>query len=309
MRSGFWSGLPLAALAAAAVPARGLQLTQVTFNAQPPYEAYQSEPAWSPDGTSIAFTGSFWQPGAWEPFFTIGIVMPTGGAPPQFDPWVYSNGHPSWSPDGSRIAFAAFLYGDVGIWTAPLGTGGAVQLTTDGYDRRPAWSPDGGEIAFERQGQIWVVPATGGPATPLASGPNAHNPAWSPDGSKLAYDAGGHVWVVDRMLQTPSQITSGATSDEHPTWSPDGRWIAFTSRRVGGPALWVVSSTGGPPIQLTTGDTHDIDPAWSPDGRTIAFTSYRGGTGDHIWIATDLPDFSVAVHATTWTGAKQLYRR
>jgi Tol biopolymer transport system component len=289
-------------------PVTALQLTQVTFGVAPPWESYQSEPAWSEDGTYIAFTGAYWVPGG-EPFFTIEIVAPAGGTPPQFDPGVYSNGHPAWSPDGSHIAFETFLYGAIGIWIAPLGLGNAIQLTMDGYDRKPTWSPNGVEVAFERNGQIWLVPASGGSATPLTNGSGAHNPAWSPDGSKLAYDQGGRLWVLDLAQHTSIPITSESTSDEHPSWSPDGGWIVFTSRRVGTPALWVVAASGGAPMQLTTGDTHDIDPVWSPDGSSIAFTSYRGGAGDHIWIASDLPDFTVQVESTTWTEVKSKFRQ
>jgi dipeptidyl aminopeptidase/acylaminoacyl peptidase len=172
----------------------------------------------------------------------------------------------------------------------------------------PSWSPVDNRIAFERNGTLAVVAATGGaPANLPASG--GHNPSWSHDGSKLAYDAGGRIWILDLALSSSAPITSGSTTDMHPTWSPDGNWIAFASRRSGSSALWVVATSGGgAPIQLTSGPTSDSDPAWSPDGNSIAFTSERGGAGPHVWIASDLPDFTVAVEAETWTGMKQLYR-
>lgn len=284
-------------------PGLAVQLTQLTFGSTgPSYEAYQSEPAWSPNSAYLAYSSASWQTGG-EPYFSIGIVASSGGSGPVFEPPVWIQVHPTWSRDGTQIAFA----GGGGLVVAPLSNYHAfVPILLQGV-QAPSWSPVEDRIVFESAGQLAVIPSIGGAPASLPTG-GGHHPAWSPSGSRLAYDAGGQIWVLDLATLSSSPITTGATSDVHPTWSPDGGWIAFSSQRSGSRALWVVAAMGGAPVQLTTGGTSDFDPVWSPDGQRIAFTSERGGAGPHVWVASELPDFTVAVEKRSWSDIKAFYR-
>jgi Tol biopolymer transport system component len=283
-----------------AMPATALQLTQITSPPPAPYAGNESQPAWSSDGAWIAGSMSFFDPNGFDPYFGILIVTPDGQLGPSFYPPVWNFHHPAWSPDGTSLAFT----GGFGLNVAPIADPSAAVLLLLGNIWTANWSSNG-FIAFERNGQIEIIAATGGTPIGVAAG---YNPSWSSDGTKLAYDSGGRIWVHDFALLTSTPITSGTTTDTHPTWSPGGDWIAFTSRRSGSAALWVVAANGGNPIQLTTGATSDYDPAWSPDGTRIAFMSERDGTGPHIWIASDLPDFTVGIESSNWTAVKSLYR-
>ena|SRR5215212_6326417 len=108
--------------------------------------AVDKDPAFSPDGTQIAFErdGDIYK-------LTVGAgetAVTTGGA---------IDTDPNWSPDGTKIAFASnegyALATDYDIYSVTGGgIGSQVTQVTDGttVDERPAFSPDGTKIAFER---------------------------------------------------------------------------------------------------------------------------------------------------------------
>jgi TolB protein len=96
------------------------------------------KPAWSPDGSKIAFSNS----GA------VWTVGPDGSAPGAV-PNTTSGGSPDWSPDGSRIAFGRTVDGNADIYTIGPDGAGLTRLTTDpAGDITPAWSPEGSKIVF-----------------------------------------------------------------------------------------------------------------------------------------------------------------
>jgi Tol biopolymer transport system component len=130
---------------------------------------FLGSPAWSPDGTKIAFTGN--RGGVY--------VMKTDGS----DQRKLAEGDsPAWSSDGTKIAF--------------VGTGGIYVMNADGSGQRklahgdqPTWSPDGTKIAFEnglrfsRSNGIYVINADGSARrrlNHLGYGGQALTIAWQP---------------------------------------------------------------------------------------------------------------------------------
>ncbi|MGH2899507.1 MAG: TolB family protein, partial [Solirubrobacteraceae bacterium] len=61
--------------------------------------AQDSLPAWSPDGSRIAFLTNR------DADFEIYTMKPDGSDPVRLTTSVGEDAHPSWSPDGSQIAF------------------------------------------------------------------------------------------------------------------------------------------------------------------------------------------------------------
>jgi TolB protein len=210
-------------------------------------------PAWSPDGSRIAFTVAV------GPHRSLFAAAPAGGHPAQLTPF---GARPVWSPDGERVAFDSG--GDVYV-VAP---GGQPVRVAAGAD--PAWSPDGRTLAFARGDSIYVVPASGGDARRLTQG---WDPVWSPDGEEILYGWDRQVLLIDPDGGAPRAVGDGFGG----AWSPNGGQVAFSKSGD----LAVVNRDGTGERVLTTGPEEDSAVAWSPDGEWIAFrrTSIVNGVG------------------------------
>jgi Tol biopolymer transport system component len=155
-------------------------------------------PAFSPDGTRIAFTSS--RSGTMEVWVCDAdgshaeALTDLGGA---------AASSPHWSPDGRRIAFDSTLGGQWDIYVVGA-TGGRLQrLTTDpANDGNPSWSHDGQWIYFDStragQAQVWKMPQHG--AEPVQITRNGGiGPIESPDGKFVYFAkslAGSSLWRI-----------------------------------------------------------------------------------------------------------------
>jgi Tol biopolymer transport system component len=142
-------------------------------------------PAWSPDGTKIAFHSTR------EGYSHIYFISPDGGAVTRLnvnDESLLAESSPTWSPDGTRVAFVGDTETSSDIYTATL-DGTVTRVTnSDSLKRSPAWSPDGAHIAFDTLKAIHVVNVGGGAETVLAStGDSNETPSYSPDGTRIAF--------------------------------------------------------------------------------------------------------------------------
>ena len=107
-----------------------------------------AEPAWSPDGTRIAYTCAN---------FSLCLMNADGSGQTALTDtgswsgtYVYDE-YPTWSPDGKKLAFQSNRGNlDYAIWVVNADGTGPVQLTTAGRDDAPSWSPDGTKITFYR---------------------------------------------------------------------------------------------------------------------------------------------------------------
>jgi Tol biopolymer transport system component len=177
-------------------------------------------PAWSPDGTKIAFAST--RDGNPE----IYVMDPNGLNVVRLTNNPADDAQPAWSPDGSKIAFASNRDGNDEIYVmAANGTGQTNLTNSPGSDLVPAWSPDGTKIAFQSDREtnyaIWVMNADGSNPVRLTdpSAP-AGAPAWSPDGTRIVYEQGGHIWVMNADGSRKIQITSSSQSDGLPRFRP-----------------------------------------------------------------------------------------
>ncbi len=94
------------------------------------------------------------------------------------------------------------------------------------------------------------------------------NPSISPNGRYVAYsrltDEGHRIVVFDRKRDQERQITFGPGNDEDPAWGPDGYFLAFASSRTGKYQLYLTTRHGDFVRRIPTGSGEAKSPAWSP---------------------------------------------
>jgi TolB protein len=218
-------------------------------------------PAWSPDGSKIAFACAV----------EICLMNDDGSAIVQRTTAMRAEA-PAWAPGGARIAFHADPSGtNYDIYVMDAAGGNIVRLTTDpATDGFPDWSPDGSRIAFRRMvsgtSQILLMNADGTGVVQLPTGGGGSTPAWSPDGSRIAFDSDRsgrtEIYVVNADGSALTQVTTagGAKAD----WSLDGTRIVFYATRNNNTDLYAINPDGTREVRLTSASESDYTPAWGP---------------------------------------------
>jgi hypothetical protein len=145
------------------------------------------DPAWSPDGRSIAFSRDTVGSTIRSNCCHIRVKAVGGGAAVRV-PGTTGGTNPTWSPNGNRIAYEH----PEGVKVTNLSGTNSYVLTGAG-GLNPAWSPDGDEIAYVRPNlgawEIAVRPANGGSDSlrVRSAARRIEDPQWDPDGSTVYY--------------------------------------------------------------------------------------------------------------------------
>ena len=241
--------------------------------------ALDFQPAFSPDGTRIAFTTDRHSADGDDEIY---VMNADGSGETRLTNSPGDDRDPTFSPDGQRIAFTSGRDSAVGveIWIMGVDGSSPIELTDNSVDDyQPAFSPDGARLAFTSgpppSSEIFIMGADGSTPTNLTSTPGVFDarPDSSPDGQRIAFISeregaanASDIYVMgaDGSNQTPFMTTAEPPFDTMPAFSPDGKQIAFTSNRDGTAEIYTIGVDGSNLSRLTINSDDEFDPSWQP---------------------------------------------
>lgn len=273
---------------------QSLQLVKPGSSTYTTIADHASQPAWSPDGSRIAYVrGGRVETRRYTGSTLVKIQEKSSSVGSASDPTfvgggriiVYSaSGRLRWAEsDGSRYAQPLF------------------STAEDGCDRQPSGSVNS-LIAFVRTGDtcgsptgsaVWLYDADTQGFIKLAD--SGSHPTVSPDGTRVAFvrtvDSVGELFVVNVDGTGERQLTTGAHATT-PEWAPTGTKIAFNTGDDDASSTRVLdladSSVSTLPMPAHTSSTVDV--AWQP---------LRNQSTGRVWGA-DSAGTNIATSRWTW---------
>lgn len=261
----------------------------------------EAAPAFSPDGTRLAF--SLREAGRKTPYHIVVRTLATGAAA-QLTSGPASDLGPAWSPDGAHIAFLR-ADEDGAHYMVLAADGGEPQQVAEfpvpnpepGPQPTVCWTRDGQSLyivqwAPAQPPSIAAVAVAGGAVRrvtkPPAGSHGDSSPAISPDGTTLAFvrhasdqadhdgdddsGKGSDIFVADLSGNNLRRLTFDNAAIRGIAWSADGRELIYSASRGAGEKLWRIEASGGSPREVLAGGRDPAFPAVAPAGRKLSFT-------------------------------------
>ncbi len=241
-------------------------------------DSLKMSPAFSPDGSRIAYTT-----------FTVGLggagwntlEVPVLGGEPRL--WIPNASGLVWL-DKSKLLFSEIKSGNhMAIVTAEETRAGLHDVYLPAHQRgmahRSYASPDRKSVLLVEMdengsfGPCRLVPLDGSsPGRQIGPpGGSCRFAAWSPDGQWMYFsssvDGASHTWRQRFDHGQPEQITSGPTEEEGIAMAPDGRSF-LTSVGVTHSAVWLHDARGERQISL---EGYSYHPKFTPDGKRLCY--------------------------------------
>ncbi|MFN8459939.1 MAG: protein kinase [Anaerolineae bacterium] len=210
------------------------------------YRKNASQPAFSPDGSRLAFHS--WRLDTWGL-----MTMDVSGGNELLVVNFVEDQLPTWSPDGSEIILLTRREGDrksrlVRVGSRQdrakgvvIGEGEYPTISLDGRLIFKGWGSTGSGL---HSANFNLQDVRG-----ITDQDNDTAPAPSPDGKRVAFmsrrDGNWEIYIINTDGSGLQRLTTDPAEDGLPTWSPDGRSIAFISSRGGQWGIWAMTPSGG----------------------------------------------------------------
>ncbi|MGI4758533.1 MAG: winged helix-turn-helix domain-containing protein [Janthinobacterium lividum] len=256
----------------------------------------QLQPAFSPDGSTVAYVGLSGDGTAQHLFLKkVGAELPqqiTDGPGQDFSP--------TWAPTGREIAYLSRTPDGLGLFLLDLASHATrrvfiPQEITHWDQGALSWSPDGRSLVFpdhagsSPSSSLFLLDLATLQAHPLTHPPDGWEgdltPAFSPDGQRIAFTRASETAVRDLFWIAAAggevhAVTHDRTNLGSLAWAADGRSVIFSSNRDGTSALWRVGLKAGRPERMPIGTEDASQPAISRIGDVtrVAYTQ-----GSAIW--------------------------
>ncbi|HEX2908195.1 MAG TPA: S9 family peptidase [Phototrophicaceae bacterium] len=285
-------------------PTAGGQPIQLTRSGK------DTQPRWSPDGRTLAFTSGRFE----KPQIYLLPVSEPGGEPRQLTKLTNGASGPAWSPDGQHIAFLSEVNAAERAKEDENESAPQLANKLESHQRQERKNRDeakrfdprivqtipyrtGTSYLDDRFCQVYVISTTDDEAQPrrLTNLDADHaEPRWSPDGTfiytaRIDDPERGEPWywsslyrlrVSDAALE---ELTDSSYSSQNPLPSPDGQWVAYVryprehlSERI--TRLALLPANGGQSRDLNhTFDRSVSDYKWLPDSSGLIFTALNNG--------------------------------